>query len=142
MVGANDEIPVMNVGALAMGATGDKATVTMPFKGEVCWTAVALEGSDAAAIGGVVTFARRPLTGSDTGRVVFSTVTKPNSTNVQGKPLVDVINNLHIELNAGEQIVCAVTTANGAAVNFTAQVCVRRVPEKWENMNAIVMPNV
>jgi hypothetical protein len=140
MIGVNDEIPILNLGGLAMGSAGDKARVVAPFRCSVVWTVVTCEGADANAIGGRVKIDRRPRAGDDTNRTDgdFGDIQKPAGLNVQGVPLVWLPPKEAAppQVQAGEELVVEVVTANGAALAFTVQIVVRRDPESWANLAA------
>lgn len=120
--------------SLAMGTTGDKATLTVPFNCEVRRVFVLIQGTDANATAGVVKFDKRPTAGSDTGRGDgdVGTISKTASLNEQGKYLYEDPTS-HIALKEGEQVIVQVTTAQGAALAFTAGIVIQRSPEDAAN---------
>ncbi len=115
---------------LAAGGTGDKATLVVPGgRFDVVEVEVTWEGTSSHATVAVIKFDKRPTANSDTGRGDgdVGAITK-TAANVQGKTFYKVPSAL-VTVQAGEEIVVEVTTANGDAVGFSAAVKLRERPE-------------
>jgi hypothetical protein len=135
MIGQNDEFDLLLGSALAMGAIGDKAKRVVTYPCDVVWAVVIPEGADANATAGVVKFDKRPTPESDVGRTdgTLGVCLKKANTNQVGKPIVDYVGGSQTLL-PGEQVVVEVTTANGAALNFTASLICRPSAESWRKL--------
>ena len=131
-------LPIVSAAALAMDSTGDKATLTIPYKCKVMRVFALVEGTSSHATTGVVKFDKRPTAGSDTSRGDgdVGAISK-SASNQQGKYLYEDPSS-EILLDEGDQVIVDVTTANGNACAFTAGMLVERVPETPANNTAMV----
>lgn len=143
----HEDFSVHSAAGLAAGSTGDKATLKCPFEAcEVVRIWCEWEGADANATGAVVTFDKRITSGTDTGRVdaAFGTIKHAASLNQQGKRTyadrssVTGFPTSHPRWEAGQEIIVEVTTAQGAALAFSAGVTVRRIPQRPLDIAAMV----
>lgn len=143
----HEDIAVVSAVALAAGSTGDKATFPCPFENcEVVRAWCEWEGTDNNATAAVVAFDKRITSGTDTGRVdgAFGIVKHAVSLNQQGKrtytdrSVVTGFPTSHTIWQAGQQCVVEVTTAQGAALAFTAGLTVRRIPQRPADVPAMV----
>lgn len=142
----HEDISVHSAAGLAAGSTGDKATLKCPFmKCEVVRAWVEWEGADANATAAVVKFDKRPTAGSDTGRGDgdVAILKKVASLNQQGKRTYTEVNltgfpATRVTWEAGQEIVVEVTTAQGAALAFSAGVTVRQIPQRPADVAAMV----
>ena len=117
--------------ARILSAAGDLAWAMVPYKCQVRRVAVLF--TDSNATGGSYTFDQRILAGSDTGRVIFATLTKA-AVNAQGKyyyedPVSSVV------LNEGDEVVLTGSAASGLV---RALVLVERMPEVPANQGDMV----
>jgi len=135
-----NEIWLQTARGLASGSTGDKATVVVPggqfdvVRAEVTW-----EGTSVHATVAVIKFDKRPTANSDTGRGNgdVGVITK-TAADVSGKTFYTAPA-AAITVDAGDEIVVEVTTANGDAVGFSAAVKLRERPEAIANLpNAVL----
>ena len=124
---------------LALGSTGDKATLVIPFKCVVKRAFVVINGASAHATAAVVKFDKRPTAGSDTGRGDgdVAVISKTASVNQQGKYLYEDPAT-KIVLNEGAQVIVEVTTANGDALVADAGLLLEYNPEILANNTAAV----
>lgn len=146
MIGNQDCIPLMAHATIATDSTGDKLTLTVPFRCEVVTAFAVLQTASVSGTPFVIKFDRRVTAGSDTGRgdgdvaVLKKVATldqqgkyiygRPGGT---GQPTTAVI------LKPGEQVVVEVTTANGDACVVVPGLLVRDSPEDLRNEAAAVI---
>jgi len=125
-------VPLLGGTALQTSTTGDKATIPVPFKCRVEYVWALVNTASAHATAFVLKFDKRPTAGSDTGRGDgdVGVLSKTASASQAGKMLYERPST-HIELNAGDQVIAEVTTANGDACLVDAGVVVEFIGEKF-----------
>lgn len=125
-------LPIISAASLASGSTGDKALFMVPYKCELVRFWIVWEGADNNATAAIVDLDKRITGGSDTGRVDKSgaamTLKKTTAVNEQGKYVYKDPTS-RVTAKEGEQFVVEVTTAQGAALAFTAGIIIREIPE-------------
>lgn len=114
--------------ALASDSTGDKAVMRVPGgQFDIVQFEVTFEGTSTNATLAVIALDRRVKAGTDTNRVEVTTITKL-VTSCQGYCFY-AIPTTATTVDAGEELVVEVTTANGDACAFSAGVKLRERPE-------------
>jgi len=149
MVGYNDRVTLLSAVALAMGSTGDKATLVVPpGKWEVIESFINIEGTSAHATAGIVKVDVRPVAGQDTNRTdgTAGVLKKTASVAETGKQIYWLPPSAtvgaaatKVYVQGGYQLVVEVTTAQGEALGFSAGVSLKEVPETYANIATMAL---
>lgn len=145
MIGVTDVIALMVHATIATDSTGDKLTISIPFRCEVVEAAVLVQGTSSSATPFIIKFDKRVTAGSDTGRgdgdvAVLKKVVSLNQQgkHINGRPGGTGQPTTAVILKKGEQVVVEVTTANGDACTVTPELHVRQTPEDDRNEANVV----